>query len=224
MLTIPLTVPDPSRPPASNTQTRVLVIGRSENVLIETVDILVANGLTAGATNDFDNVLTLFDATSLTLVVFGGMVPPDVKENLRTRLRTANPELGFVQGLAGIPGLVAAQVQAAVASGKANGISVSYDGDNRVLTLSLRESQPIQVVGFWATALTPPEPKSATEVLFDQVLPAGNHSVPLSPSFPTVASFIAVHAGADVDTFTVGPMPRMDILPPPGQARERQLP
>ncbi|MDQ2873446.1 MAG: hypothetical protein M3Y33_00865 [Actinomycetota bacterium] len=191
------------------------MIGRSENVLTGTVDILLADGQTAGATNDFDNVLALFDATSLNLVVFGGMVPPDTKEDLRARLRAANPDIGFVQGLAGIPGLIAAQVEAALAPTGDDTRSVTYDAGARVLKLSLQSPQAIRVTGFWATSLVPPEPASTSEVIFSERLQPGSHAVPLPASFPTVASFVVVHTGAMVHPFTVGPMPRMNILPPP---------
>jgi hypothetical protein len=191
------------------------VIGRSENVLTETVDILRADGQTAGATNDFDNVLALFDPASLNKVVFGGMVPPGTKETLRTRLRTANPNIDFVQGLAGIPGLIAAQVQAALTRTADDTSSVTYDPDERALKITLESPQAVRVTGFWATALVPPEPKSTSEIIFNETLQPGSHTVPLPEAFPTAASFVVVHVGTDVHPVTIGPMPRMDILPPP---------
>ena len=89
---------------------RILVIGRSETVLSEVVTILREKGYAAGATNEFDRTLDLFDARQLDLVVFGGMVPPDTKEHLREQISTQNLAVAFVQGYAGIPGLIAAQV------------------------------------------------------------------------------------------------------------------
>ena len=193
----------------------VLVIGRSENVLTETVELLLADGQSAGATNDFNNVLALFDATALDTVVFGGMVPPDTKEALRAQLRDASPEVEIIQGLAGIPGLIAAQVKASLTPTGDDGAAVAYDSDERVLKLSFDLPQVVRLTAFWATSLVPPEPKSTSKVVFNELLPAGRHVLPLPDSIPDVASFIVVEAGAVVRPFTVGPMPRIDLLPPP---------
>jgi hypothetical protein len=212
MLTIPMQLPRSSDPSMSSA---VLVIGRSGNVLTETVELLLAEGQSAGATNDFDNVLELFDATTLDTVVFGGMVPPDTKEALRTQLRAANPALDFIQGLAGIPGLIAAQVQATLTPAGDDLATVLYDSDERVLKLSFELPQVVRVTAFWATSLVPPEPKSTSKVIFNELLPPGSHAVPLRASVPDVASFIVVEAGAMVRPFTVGAMPRIDLLPPP---------
>jgi hypothetical protein len=193
----------------------VLVVGRSENVLAETVELLLADGQSAGATNDFDNVLALFDATELDTVVFGGMVPPDTKEALRARLRAANPEVEFIQGLAGIPGLIAAQIQANLTPTGDDGAAVTYDPADRMLKLSFKLPQVVRVTAFWATSLVPPEPKSTSALIFNELLQPGSHLLPLPASIPDVASFIVVDAGAMVRPFTVGAMPQIDLLPPP---------
>src|ERR1700753_3085861 len=96
---------------------RVLVIGRSENVLSETVQILRGEGRAAGASNNFASVMDLFDVTAVDIVIFGGMVPPDTRELLRQQIRDRNRSAAFVQGLAGIPGLLAAQVRAVSTGG-----------------------------------------------------------------------------------------------------------
>src|SRR5258708_27941767 len=113
-------IPSPERndmltlPVEANEASRVLVIGRSELVLSETVRILRRKGHAAGASNDFDHVLSLFDMAAVDVVVFGGMVPPETKEHLRQQIKGRHPEVVFVQGFAGIPGLIADQVQAAL--------------------------------------------------------------------------------------------------------------
>jgi len=75
------------------------------------VTILRERGYAAGATNKIDRTLDLFDAGQFDLVVFGGMVPSDTKEHLREQISTRKPGATFVQGYAGIPGLVAEQVR-----------------------------------------------------------------------------------------------------------------
>lgn len=207
MLTIPMQTADPSGSEIS-ASTSVLVIGRSEKVLGAAVDLLRNNGRAAGATNDFDNVLTQFDIASVDVVVFGGMVPPETKEALRTNLAAANPTITFVQGLAGIPGLLAAQVEAALVPSRRHPESTKYNGDSRTVTIALQSAQNVRVIGFWHTAFVPPDPKSTSEIIFDGTMDAGTHTMPLPASIPTAASFIVVHIGTDVHPFVVGPMPR----------------
>jgi hypothetical protein len=215
MLTIPIQTADETDAPPPARRASVLVIGRSENVLSETVQILRANGQAAGATNDFQNVISLFEPTAVSAVVFGGMVPPDTKESLRAQLRAANARLEFIQGLAGIPGLIAAQVEAALAPALDDAATAGYDPVKRVIELTLDSPQRVRLVGFWGTSFVPPEPASASEEILNEELTAGRHSLPLPESFPNVGSFIVVRAGGLVQPFTVGPMPRIDLLPPP---------
>ena len=202
MLTIPTESAGQSEALAS-----VLVIGRSEKVLQETVELLRRTGHTAGATNDFEHVLALFDVASLAIVVFGGMVPPAIKEALRVQLAEANPTITFVQGLAGIPGLIAAQVEAATHALCLEPGSVTYDTDDRTVTISLPSPERVQVTAFWGTAFVPPDPESTSAVIFNDILDAGEHALPLPASVPTSASFVVVRVGTDVYPFVVGPMP-----------------
>jgi hypothetical protein len=215
VLTISIRPANPSGSQTPASRPSVLVIGRSEKVLQETVALLHSNGRAAGATNDFDNVLTQFDIASLDIVVFGGMVPPDTKEALRTNLAARNPTLAFVQGLAGIPGLIATQVEAALAPSRRHQESIRYDSDTRTVTISLKSLENVRVIGFWHTAFVPPDPESTSEVIFDDIMDAGIHTVALPASIPTVASFIAVHIGAEVHPFVVGPMPRGTTMATP---------
>jgi len=55
------------------------------------VTILRERGYAAGATNEIDRTLDLFDAGQFDLVVFGGMVPSDTKEHLREQISTRKP-------------------------------------------------------------------------------------------------------------------------------------
>ncbi len=215
MLTIPIQPANPSGSQGSTSTASVLVIGRSEKVLQETVDLLQNNGRAAGATNDFDNVLTLFDIASLDIVVFGGMVPPETKEALRTNLAAANPTITFVQGLAGIPGLIAAQVEAAAVRSRRPPESIKYDHDSRTVMISLQASELVRVIGFWGTAFVPPDPESTSEVIFDDTMDAGTHTVPLPAHIPTAASFVVVQVGTDVHPLVVGPMPRGTTMASP---------
>jgi hypothetical protein len=204
MLTLPIEAAPEARP-----ESRVLIIGRSENVLSETVQILRREGRAAGASNDFAGVMDLFDMTSVDIVVFGGMVPPDTKELLRKQISDRNPAIIFVQGLAGIAGLIAAQVRAS-RTGDARaptGLAATYDPQARTVDLDLDKSEDVQVVAWWHTSFTPPEPRSTSLVLVDARLPAGQHAVALPDEVPAQASFVTVAAGDGAQALIVGPMP-----------------
>ncbi len=203
MLTLPVEADS-----AANRPVRILVIGRSETVLSEAVTILREKGYAAGATNEFDRTLDLFDAGQLDLVVLGGMVPPDTKEHLREQISTRNPAVTFVQGYAGIPGLIAAQVQAALSDGTTGpAASVTYNPQSRSIGISLDGPQDVSVIAWWATSFIPPDPKSTSRVILDEELPAGAHTIAIPDDVPAQASFATVSTGPSVHAFIVGPMP-----------------
>src|SRR5689334_7386175 len=176
MLTLPIEAAPVEAIPGARQEARVLIIGRSENVLSEAVEILRLAGHAAGATNQFADVMDLFDLTAVDIVVFGGMVPPDTKELLRGQISGRNPAITFIQGLAGIAGLIAAQVQASLTGG-ATGLAVSYDPPARTVRLHLDQPEDVQVTAWWATSFTPPEPRSTSLLVLGARLPAGPHTV-----------------------------------------------
>ena len=203
-----LTLPIEAGRAAANPPARILVIGRSETVLSEAVTILRDKGYAAGATNEFDRTLDLFDAGQLDLVVFGGMVPPDTKEHLREQISARNPAVTFVQGYAGIPGLIAAQAEAALSDGTTGpAAAVTYDAPSRSIGISLDRPQVVTVTAWWATSFVPPEPKSTSRVILDEELPAGAHTIAIPDRVPAQASFATVSIGPSVHAFIVGPMP-----------------
>jgi len=203
-----LTLPIEAGRAAANPPARILVIGRSETVLSEAVTILRDKGYAAGATNEFDRTLDLFDAGQLDLVVFGGMVPPDTKEHLREQISARNPAVTFVQGYAGIPGLIAAQAEAALSDGTTGpAAAVTYDAPSRSIGISLDRPQVVTVTAWWATSFVPPEPKSTSRVILDEELPAGAHTIAIPDRVPAQASFATVAIGPSVHAFIVGPMP-----------------
>ena len=212
MLTLPIEAAPEARP-----QSRVLIIGRSENVLSETVEILRRDGRAAGASNEFDDVMDLFDMTAVDIVVFGGMVPPDTKELLRKQISERNPAMTFIQGFAGIAGVIVAQVQAALTeeARAETGLAVTYDPRTRTVDLHLDGPQDVQVVAWWGTSFTPPEPRSTSLVLLDEELPAGQHAITLPAEVPAQASFVTVAAGDAVQAIIIGPMPRIALVPVP---------
>jgi hypothetical protein len=204
----------------ANAPGRILVVGRSPSVLVEAVEILRSKGYSADATNQFDQVLDAYDAQDLGIVVFGGMVPADTKQHLRQQIGERNPDVTFVQGLAGIAGLIAAQVEGVIAVGEPDDGHVVYDQQQRSVHLTLPNAAHVIVEAWWATSFTPPEPRSTSMQVLDAELEEGFHSIALPAEVPSVASFLAVTIGSAVRTFTVGAMPQsvMSMVPTGGSS------
>jgi hypothetical protein len=203
-----LTLPVQAGRAAADRPARILAIGRSETVLSELVMILRDKGYAAGATNEFDRTLDLFDAGQLDLVIFGGMVPPDTREHLRAQISARNPAVALVQGYAGIPGLIAAQAQAALSEGTPGPAApVTYDPRSRSIGISLDRPQHVTVTAWWHTSFAPPEPQSTSRVILDQELPAGAHAIAIPDQVPAQASFATASIGPSVHALIVGPMP-----------------
>jgi len=200
---------------------RVLVVGRSPSVLEAAVETLRADGYSADATNQFATVLDDYDARAVDVLVFGGMVPPDTKEQLRRDVAALNPGVTVVQGLAGIAGLIAAQVRAATSRGA---LAAGYDPDTRTVSLTLEAAADVVVDAWWAVSMAPPEPTSTTLRLLDAHLEAGPHAVPLPDDVPSVASFVAVTVGASTGVLVVGPMPRAVTQLAPRTGGDDRLP
>jgi hypothetical protein len=207
-----------------NESERILVIGRSPSVLLATVDILRAKGYSADSTNQFDRVLDDYDVTDLDVLVFGGMVPADTKRQLRADISERNPHVTFVQGLAGIAGLIAAQVQAVASTETPESGRVVYDAAQRSVRLTLDDPATVTVEAWWATSFVPPEPKSTSMHVLDGRLDAGSHTIPLPDQVPSEASFAAVTVGSSVSVFTVGPMPDAVTRLAPASAADQRLP
>jgi hypothetical protein len=202
-----LTLPVEAGTAGADPPARILAIGRSETVLSELVTILRERGYAAGATNEFDRTLDLFDAGQLDLVIFGGMVPPDTKEHLQEQILARNPAVAFVQGYAGIPGLIAAQAQAALSGAAGPTAAATYHARSRSIGISLDRPQHVTVIAWWHTSFAPPEPKSTSRVILDEELPTGAHTIAIPDQVPAQASFATVSIGPSAHAFIVGPMP-----------------
>jgi hypothetical protein len=199
----------------ANDRCRILVVGRSPSVLVDTVEILRSKGYSADATNQFDHVLDDYDAQDFDIVVFGGMVPADTKQYLRQEFGERNADVTFVQGLAGIAGLIAAQVEGAISAGEPDDSNVVYDQEQRSVQLTLHKAARVTIEAWWHTSFTPPQPASTSMQVLDTELGAGSSSIALPPEVPSVASFVAVTIGSAVRTLTVGAMPQsvMSMVP-----------
>lgn len=183
-------------------QRSVLLIGRSQFVLDDSVAALRDLGYTAQATTDFTNVTGRFDPMTLELVVFGGQVPPDRKAELREEIGAINPRIIFVQGLAGIPGLIVSQVEGAFGE-QADGNAPSYVPDERSIRLTLTTPSDVTVTIWWGTSFMPPDPKSDSLQVLRQRLPSGDHLVPVPDHIPRTAVFATVRIDDAIYAFGI---------------------
>jgi hypothetical protein len=187
-----------------NAERSVLLIGKSQLVLSESVAGLRDLGYKAEATNDFADITGRIDARTLDLIVFGGQVPPDRKADLTEEIGAINPQVTFVQGLAGIPGLIINQVQGAFASDHQDPTRApAYAPDERSIRLTLASPANVKVTAWWQTSSVPPDPKSDSLVLLDDRLAGGDYTVPLPDHVPPKAAFATVKIDAAVYAFSI---------------------
>jgi len=187
-----------------NTQRGVLLIGKSQLVLHDTVASLRDLGYKARATNDFSDVTGRFDANEIDLVVFGGQVPADRKAELTEEIGAINPEMIFVQGLAGIPGLIVDQVQGAFTADKQGLARVpTYTPEDRSIRLALTAPADVAATVWWQTSFVPPDPKSDSQLLLDEQLASGEHVVPVPHHIPPSAAFATVRIDAAIYAFSI---------------------
>lgn len=187
-----------------NAERSVLLIGKSRLVLNDSVAGLRALGYRAEATNDFADITGRFDARKLDLIVFGGQVPPDRKAELTEEIAAINPQVTFVQGLAGIPGLIINQVRGAFASEHQDPTRApAYAPGERSIRLTLASPANVRVTAWWQTSFVPPDPKSDSLVLLDDRLGDGDYAVPLPDHVPQKAAFATVKVDAAIYAFSI---------------------
>jgi hypothetical protein len=185
-------------------QRSVLLIGKSQLVLDDAVAGLRDLGHNAEATNDFTDVTARFDLNEIDLVVFGGQVPPDRRAKLREEISASNPRVIFVQGLAGIPGLIVNQVEGALASQDHDpNRAPTFTPETRSIQVTLTGPADVKVSIWWQTSFVPPDPKSDSLLLLDDRLPAGDHAIPVPDLVPPKAAFATVQVDAAMYAFSI---------------------
>jgi hypothetical protein len=190
--------------PTDRAQHRVLLIGKSQLVLDESVAGLRGLGYKAEATNDFADITGRFDVKEIDLVVFGGQVPAGRRAELREEIRTLNSGVIFVQGLAGIPGLIVNQVQGAFTANHQDATRApTYTPDDQSIRLTLANPADVNVTVWWQTSFVPPDPKSDSLLLLDDQLAAGAYAIPVPDHVPPKAAFATVQVDGAIYAFSI---------------------
>src|SRR5260221_55891 len=169
---------------SNDTGQGVLIIGKSQLVLDDSVAGLRDLGYTADATNDFVDVTGRFDPRRLSVVVFGAQVPQDRRVQLKEEILAFNREVIFVDGLA------APQAP-------------SFAHAQRSIRLTLADPAAVNVTAWWGTSFVPPDPKSDSLLLLDDRLAAGDHTIPIPNQIPARAAFATVHVDAAIYAFSI---------------------
>jgi hypothetical protein len=191
----------------------VLLFGASQRILDECVAALRDLGYTAQGTTDFSgDIASRFDVARIDLVSLGGLVPAGRKAEIREQIAAINPRAIVLDALAGIPGLIASQVQAAFTAGRQDP-APDYSPGDRSIRLTLAEPAAVRVTVWWRTAVIPPDPKSDSLVIFDGRLPGGDHAIPVPRDIPSETAtptgprqapwFVTVQAGQAICNFTI---------------------
>ena len=187
-----------------NAQRSVLLIGKSQLVLDGALAGLRDLGYEAEATNDFADITGRFEVKEIDLVVFGGQVPPDRKAELREEIGASNPRMIFVQGLAGIPGLIINQVRGAFTANQQDATRApTYTPEDRSIRLTLAEPADVTVTVWWQTSFVPPDPKSDSLLLLDDRLAGGDYAIPVHEHVPPKAAFATVKIDAAIYAFSI---------------------
>jgi hypothetical protein len=187
-----------------NTDRSVLILGRSQLVIDDAIAGLRDLGYTAQATNDFADITGRYDVEHIDMVVFGGQVPPSREAELKQQIRTIKPQSIFVQGLAGIPGLIVNLVQGAfTAEHRDPTHAPTYTPDERTIRLTLAEPRDVKVTLWWTTAMVPPDPKSDSLVVLDDRVAAGDHTIPIPDHIPPKRAFATVQVDAAIYNFSI---------------------
>jgi hypothetical protein len=189
---------------ADSAQRSVLLIGKSQLVLDESVAGLRELGYKAEGTNDFTDIIDRFDVKMADLVVFGGQVPRDRKAELREEIGAINSKVIFVQGLAGIPGLIINQVRGAFTANQQDPRRApTYRPDDRSIRLTLPGPADVKVIVWWQTSFVPPDPKSDSFLLLADELIGGDHAITVPDHVPPKAAFATVEIDAAIYAFSV---------------------
>jgi len=93
---------------------RVLLVGKRARILDQLADDLTRLGLHVREETDVERARTQIDGATVDVVAVGRAIKPGQRERLVHALRTKNPRLRVVQGLAPITPVLVAQVEEAL--------------------------------------------------------------------------------------------------------------
>lgn len=103
----------------------------------------------------------------------------------------------FVDGLAGIPGLIVNQIQGAFTPNHQDPARApTYIPEDRIIRLILAGPHDVKVTVWWTTSVVPPNPSVDSLVLLDDRLAGGNYPIPIPEYIPAKSAFATVQVDA----------------------------
>jgi hypothetical protein len=140
--------------------------------------------VTRRANSDFFCDITgRFDLAHTGLVTFGEAVPPDRKAELKQLIAAINPNVTFLDGLAGIPGLIINQIEAAFTAGhQGHARAPAYAPGDRSIRLTLAVPAAVKVTVWWWTSVIPPDPEANRSSCSTTGSPAATTRLPSPPT------------------------------------------
>ncbi len=174
---------------------RVLIIGKSPVVLSSAESLLRERGYEVATTDNFEAISVRFDLRQFDLITTGGQVPVDKRAEIRHAATAIKSDMLFVQGLAGIPGLIVEQIEGEFAAQYRTQHVPIYDKATREIQLFLEEPADVKVTCWWMTSFVPPNPGSQSQVLIEAALPTGERILSLPTTIPAEGAFASIHIG-----------------------------
>lgn len=171
---------------------RVLLVGKRARILDDVGQELRAAGLHVREETDIDLATKTVDGTSVDVVAVSRAFRNAKREELVVRIRSQNPQVRVVDGLAPLTPVVVAQVLEAAldeGSGKIVGDAAFEDANNRLVLVMNQHANvglTLHRLDGWHRAHEVP--------VYDGPLDRGIHNLPLFKKFGGGERFLVAHA------------------------------
>jgi hypothetical protein len=192
---------------------RVLIVGRSPSALLGAVERLRSLGYAANASNQFSRLLDDYDVREIDLILFGGLVPPEIRSRVESEAARLNPSAHCESGRGGLAPLLAAQVQEHF-HGPVPG--VAFIPDPRSIGLRLAHPATVRVDAWWGE-LVQSDVVAHSVLIHERALGEGSHIIPIPADVPDTGSFAGVAVGAAMSIIEIGTASQPAGRPPAGQ-------
>lgn len=172
---------------------RVLLVGKRARVLNQLADALRREGMTVRQETELDRVDRHIDASTVDVVALGRGVSGSRRAAIVKSLRSRNPALRVVDGLAPITPLLVAQIQEALSTpaGESRIVSsASIEPGDRRVSLTLRRQANVIV----DLHRLDPLYRAHRERVHDGPLSPGRHILPTKGRVTAGERFIVVRA------------------------------
>lgn len=180
---------DPNKMSYIDVMSKILIIGKSKQVLSELSSALIGEGFKVDTTSDLANLKTI-DVANFDIIAFGRALSDRQKDELEVIYNKQNPNLSFVRGLAPITPLLVAQVEAAITDKKPDKLlsGVAYNRGQNQLVLNAAAKTNVSIRAWWLTWLFRAKNQSITK----QSLVPGQQTIDVPVELAGKKSFLVL--------------------------------